>query len=187
MHFLFSALRCCALSRLAEEAPSTMELLLQPQAGPVSAESWFVKSPRAGPHRHRATHTMTQWRLCGLDQGPPAMVGVGVGVGGGGKAPQNVTDVFVLISALLLLSFCLSVHRQLIPLSLLTSARPSLSPTPIKQACLSLSSGFVLPVHRNAQEDPFSTEEQTETLVNICGRCINRVCVVAKPDVWGAS
>lgn len=108
-------------------------LLLQPQAGPVSAESWFVKSPLAGPHRHRATHTMTQWRLCGLDQGPPAMGG------GGGKAPQNVTDVFVLISALLLLSFCLSIHRQLIPLSLLTSAHPSLSPLPSnKPVCLSL-------------------------------------------------
>lgn len=24
----------------------------------------------AGPHRHRPTHTMTQWSLCGRDQGP---------------------------------------------------------------------------------------------------------------------
>lgn len=35
----------------------------------ASAESWFVQSPHAGPH-NRATHTMTQWSLCGLDQGP---------------------------------------------------------------------------------------------------------------------
>lgn len=32
----------------------------------VSAESWFVESPLAGPHKHSATHTMTQWRLCGF-------------------------------------------------------------------------------------------------------------------------
>lgn len=71
--------------------------------------------------------------------------------GGGGKAPQNVTDVFVLISALLLLSFCLSIHRQLIPISLRVC--PSVTiPAPIKQACLFLSWGFVLSVSWNAQE-----------------------------------
>lgn len=123
-------------------------LLLYPRSGFVSAESWFVKSPLAGPHRHRATHTMTQWRLCGLDQGPPAVGEVG------GKAPQNVTDVFVLIAALLLLSFCLSIYRQLIPLSLLTYAHLSLYPLPSnKPVCLSPE---VLSCLAKCTGDPFS-------------------------------
>lgn len=51
---------------------------------------------------------------------------------------QNVTDVFVLISALLLLSFRLSIHCQLVPVS--PQVYPSVTiPTPIKQAYLSLS------------------------------------------------
>lgn len=78
--------------------------LLYPRTGSVSAESWFVKSPLAGPHRHRATHTMTQWRLCGLDQGPPA-------VGEEGEKPHKTWLMSLSLSLPFFcsLSACLSI------------------------------------------------------------------------------
>lgn len=52
---------------LANEVASTMKLCSYSMLMlAVSAESWFVESPLARPHKHRDTHTMTQRRLCGF-------------------------------------------------------------------------------------------------------------------------
>lgn len=106
---------------------NNMVLLYYPWVGSVSAKSWFVESPWGSSHRHRATHTMTQCRLCGLGQGPPAM-------GGGHKT--WLMSLSLSLPFFCSLSICLSIAIS--SPSLLRSAHLSLYPLPSNEpVCLS--------------------------------------------------
>lgn len=131
-----------------------------------------------------------------------------------GKKPRNVTDVFVLIVALLLpLSLRLSIHHQLhlslsltLPLSpphlcpsvtittsiycpricLLSIALPSLpSSFHAKQACFIWNHTVSIHNLLGVPSKSFGQTWWTFGVLNICVCCINRVCIFVKPDVWG--